>query len=110
MSSLLGMVLFAATTGTANCPATDPSGGDCSTGLPKVAATGVTLQHVVQAVIGIFAVVAVLMIVIAALNMMTAQGEPQKIAKARETILYALIGLVVAVSAEVIVTFVLSST
>ncbi len=95
---------------TSICPGDSPGASpstDCSTSLPVTDATGATLQHAAQAVIGIFAVVAVLMIVIASLNIMLAQGDPQKVAKARETIIYALVGIVVAASAEVIVTFVL---
>ncbi len=94
------------------CPSDDPNkapSANCETTLPVTSATGETVQNVAQVVIGIFAVVAVLMIVIAALNIMVAQGDPQKVAKARETIIYALIGLVVAVSAEVIVAFALGS-
>ena len=49
------------------------------------------------------AVIAVLIIVIAALNIVTAGGDPAKVAKARSTILYALIGLIIAISADVIV-------
>src|SRR4051812_8862717 len=99
MNLWLTTILFAAT-GIAKCPATE-AGGDCNTGLPVVAATGATLQHIVQLVIGIFAAVTVLIIVIAALNMITAQGDPQKVVRARESMIYALVGLVVAISAEI---------
>ncbi len=58
-------------------------------------------------VFGIFAVLAVLIIVIAAFNIVIAQGDPSKVAKQRGAIIYALVGLVLAISAEILVTAVL---
>ena len=81
---------------------------DCSTGLPAVDASSVTLHNILSIIFGIIAVVAVLIIVIAALKFITAQGDPQGVAKARSTIIYTLVGLVVAISAEVFVAFVLN--
>lgn len=83
------------------------TGTDCSTGLPQSGASSGNLQHLIQIALGILAVVAVLIIVLGALSFVTTEGDPQKVSKARETIVYALIGLVIVVSAEVIVTFVL---
>jgi len=51
----------------------------------------------------------VLYIVIAALQLITSGGNPESAKKARETIIYAVIGLIVAVSAEAIVTFFLNN-
>jgi hypothetical protein len=82
-------------------------GGNCDTGLPTAAANSSALQHLLQIVFGIFGAIAVLMIVIAGLHFIEAQGDPSKIAKARNTIIYALVGLVIAISAEIIVSFVL---
>lgn len=83
------------------------TGTDCSTGLPTPDASSSNLQNFLQIIFAIFAVVAVLVIIIAAFNIVTAQGDPSKVAKQRGTIIYALVGLGVAISAEVIVTFVL---
>jgi cytochrome bd-type quinol oxidase subunit 2 len=82
---------------------------NCDTGLPTAQATGDQLHSLLQIVFAIFAVVTVLMIVIAGMNYIYAEGDPQKAAKARSTIIYSIVGLVVAVSAEVIVTFVVGS-
>jgi hypothetical protein len=41
------------------------------------------------------------------LQLVLSQGDPKSAAQARQTIIYAVIGLVVAISAEVIVTFVI---
>ncbi|HWT55899.1 MAG TPA: hypothetical protein VN031_02600 [Candidatus Microsaccharimonas sp.] len=81
------------------------SGGFC-TNLPHATASSSTLHHVLQIVIGTFAVVAVLMIVIAGLNIVTAGGDSAKVAKARGTIIFALVGLAIAIFADVIVSMV----
>jgi hypothetical protein len=81
---------------------------DCSTGLPKVQASSGNVHTILSITFGILAVVAVLFVVIAALKFVTASGDPQEVAKARNTIIYALVGLVIAISAEVFVAFVLN--
>lgn len=58
---------------------------------------------------GIMAVTAVLLIVINGMQYVHASGDPQKTAQARQGILYAIIGLVVVLSATAIVSFVLRS-
>jgi len=88
-----------------------PDGGtECVTGLPTPAASSANLQHLLQIVFAIFAAVVVLVIVIAAFNIVIAQGDSSKVAKQRSTIIYALVGLVVAISAEIIVGVVLGRT
>lgn len=98
--------LFSASTICPGVPSSDAS-SVCGTGLPTATASSANLQHLLQIVFGIFAAVVVLVIVIAAFNIVIAQGDSSKVAKARSTIIYALVGLVVAISAEVIVTVVL---
>lgn len=83
-------------------------GTTCETNLPTVAANSSTVQTVLQLVFGIVAALTVIYIIVAALKFITAQGNPQEAAKARQTIVYAVIGLVVALSAEAIVTFTLN--
>lgn len=84
-----------------------PGGVVCDTGLPVVGATSSNLQAALQIVFGIIGVAAVIVVVFGGFQFVTAQGDTQKVAQARKTVLYAVIGLGVAVSAEVIVTFVL---
>jgi len=85
--------------------AVDPASGGCSstssTAVEKVLSTGLNLF---SAIIGIIAVV---MIMIAGLKYITSQGEPANIATAKNSIIYAAIGLVVVALAQVIVRFVL---
>jgi len=79
----------------------------CDTGLPTATASSSNLQHLLQIVFGIFTAVVVLVIVIAAFNIVIAQGDSSKVAKQRGVIIYALVGLIVSISAEVIVSVVL---
>ncbi len=85
------------------------NGNDCLTGLPVIDASSVQLQQILQIALGIFGAVAVLIIVIAGLKFVTSAGNPQSASKARSTILYAIIGLIVIAAAEIIVTFVLGN-
>lgn len=80
----------------------------CETNLPNVAASGAQLRTILQIVMGVLAAIAVLMITIGGFRYVISEGNPESTKKARSTILYALVGLVVAISAEVIVTFFLN--
>jgi hypothetical protein len=84
------------------------SGATCDTGLPKVGASSGNLQSGLTAVFAVVAVVAVVVAVIGGLQFILAQGNPQSVARARQTIIYAVVGLAIAVSAEAIVGFVLN--
>ena len=55
----------------------------------------------------VVAVVSIIIIVIAGIKMSVSQGEPQKITIARNQIIYAIVGIVVASLAQAIVTLVL---
>src|SRR5665213_216244 len=79
--------------------------GGCDTGLPVVQSTELTT--IFQYLFGFIGALAVLIIVIAGLRFILANGDPQSVSQARNTIIYAAVGLIVAVSAEIIVTFVL---
>lgn len=88
------------------------TGASCDTGLPKPGGGdvgGAQLHDILQIAFGILAALAVLFIVIAGFRMVTAQGDPQQVGKARGTIAYALVGLLVALLAEAFVAFVLDS-
>ena len=61
---------------------------------------------IVNAVVGALAIVAVIVIIIGGVNYMTSAGDAGKVKKAKDTILYGVIGLVVCVLAFAIVNFV----
>lgn len=74
-----------------------------NTGLMK------TINTAVNVVIGIIGMLAVVMIIMGGISFVTSQGDTAKVTKARNTILYGVVGLVVALLAFAIVNFVLSS-
>ena len=79
---------------------------DC-TGLPNVQAGSSELGQLIAIGLAVVGAVAVLMLIIAALHFITAQGNPQEVAKARNTLLYTAVGVVVIGTAEAIVSLVL---
>ncbi len=87
------------TAGCADPGATDPGG---------------TVDNIIKLVINIFSlvvgVVSVIMIIIGGLKYITSGGDSGNITGAKNTILYAIIGLVVVALAQVVVKFVLQKT
>ena len=64
---------------------------------------------IINAVIGVLGIVAVVVIVIGGVTYMTSSGDAGKVKKAKDTILYGVIGLVVVALAFAIVNFVISN-
>ncbi len=64
------------------------------------------IGNIVQVLLTAVGVISVIMIVIGGIMFTLSSGDAQKAAKARNTILYAVVGLVVAVFASAIVNFV----
>ncbi len=79
-----------------------------STGLPAINLTPGSIEGILQLVFGIAGALTVLMVVYGGLKYVISQGDPQATAKAKDTILYALIGMVVCILSFSIVTFVAS--
>lgn len=81
------------------------AGGSCSPG------AGTTLNKILRNIItilsGIIGVVAVIMVVVSGFRYVTSGGDTNKIAGAKNTLLYAVIGLVIVALAQLIVHFVL---
>ena len=68
-----------------------------------------TILNIIQVTIGVLALVAVIVIVFAGVQYTTSAGDAGKVKKAKDSILYGLVGLVIAILAFAIVNFVLSS-
>lgn len=83
-----------------------PNSIDPNTKQPIVDAPGLFLANVLQVVFGVTGSVALIIIVLAGFRYVIAAGDPTAVAKARMTILYAVIGLAVALAGFSIVTFV----
>lgn len=68
-----------------------------------------TLTTIINVVIGVVGFIAVAMIVMGGISYTTSQGDASKTKKAMNTILYGVVGLVVALLAFAVVNFVLSN-
>jgi hypothetical protein len=77
-------------------------------GLPKNS-TDNMVPTIMAILFGIIGAICLLMIVISGLRYITSAGDPQKAGSAKNGIIYALVGLAVALAAEGIVTFVVRS-
>lgn len=68
-----------------------------------------TVQTAINVILSVVGVVAVVVLIVGGINFITSQGDTGKVAKARNTILYGVVGLIVALLSFAIVNFVLSS-
>lgn len=64
---------------------------------------------IINGVIGVLALVCVVVIIIGGVNYMTSSGDAGKVKKAKDTILYGVIGMIVCILAFAIVNFVISN-
>ena len=62
---------------------------------------------IINGVIGVLGIVCVVVVLIGGINYMTSAGDPGKVKKARDTILYGVIGLIISALAFAIVNFVI---
>lgn len=74
---------------------------------PTGVGNGTIIQTVLQIVFGVLGALAFLFMIIGGFRYVVSQGDPQNIARAKNTIMYALIGLVVAIVAESIVSLII---
>lgn len=64
---------------------------------------------ILNAVYIIIGIVAVIMVILGGISYATSQGDPAKVKKGKDTILYGIIGLIVVLMAFAITTFVLNA-
>jgi heme/copper-type cytochrome/quinol oxidase subunit 2 len=74
--------------------------------LPHTRVDNGTVQNLLNIVFVIVGAVSVMMVVIGGIKYAASQGDPQATAKAKGTIIYAVVGLVLAIFAVAIVDFV----
>lgn len=83
------------------------SGGNCSTDDPQTKFNTI-LQQAVNIFSVIVGIIAVIMIVVGGLRYITSGGDTGKVSGAKNTIIYAIVGLIIVAVAQFIVRFVLS--
>ncbi len=89
-------------------------GTDNAAGVPTGANPSGRIDHAIQSVINLISVavgiVAVIMIIVGGFRYITSGGNQEGVKTAKNTIIYALIGLVIVALAQLIVNFVLNKT
>lgn len=73
--------------------------------LPQPQANQSTVSAILGIAFGIIGALSLLMITVSGLRYITSAGNPEKTAKAKSGIIYAIVGLVIAISAEAIVAY-----
>lgn len=89
-------------------PGTDSGAGGLVTYGGDTDLTG-NIINIINGVLGVLSLVAVVVVIIGGVNYMTSSGDAGKVKKAKDTILYGVIGLAVCVLAFAIVNFVISN-
>lgn len=75
--------------------------------LPHTAANDDLIKNILSLVFVTSGAIAVMMVVIGGLKYASSQGDPQGVSKAKNTIIYAIVGLVVSIFSLTIVSFTL---
>jgi ABC-type Fe3+ transport system permease subunit len=78
-------------------------GGSSTTDLSNV------IVGIINGIVAILGIVAAIFVIVGGVNYMTSQGDPGKLQKAKNTILYSVIGLIIAALAFAIVNFVVAN-
>ena len=81
-----------------------PSGGTTTTSISSVANTVV---NIFTYVVGI---ISVIMLIVAGFRYVTSGGESSKVSGAKNTLIYAIVGIVIVLAAKIIVSFVANQT
>ncbi|HEY1835815.1 MAG TPA: pilin [Candidatus Saccharimonadales bacterium] len=87
------------------CAGIAPAHGSCGTGTGTI---NQTLKNVVDLLSAIAGVIAVIMLIVGGIKYITSSGDASNISGAKNTIIFALVGLVVVALAQALVHFVLS--
>lgn len=108
---LLGVAVLvpSSTTSAVVNPAQEIQNGANSAGASGEKSLGERIQTIVNIMLFILGAIAVIMIVIGGIKYTTSNGDSSAITSAKNTILYAVVGLVVAILAYAIVNFVLNA-
>lgn len=80
----------------------------CLSNIPQTEADSSALSTILGVIFGVLGAMAIIIIIIQAIKFATSNGDPQKAADARKGIIYALVGLAVSLSAEVVVRVVIN--
>ncbi len=99
INAVIGLVLSMSSVAIVNVVTTTVVGGVDATGIPTISADGVTLAAILNAVYFWAGAIAVLMIAIGGLLYVVSGGTASNITKAKDTIIYASVGLIIIIMA-----------
>lgn len=77
----------------------------CNTGLPQIQAGHNEISTIFSIIFAVIGALAILFVVIGGLRYVISEGNPENTTKARNTIIYAIVGLIIALSGEALVAF-----
>ncbi|HEY1064366.1 MAG TPA: pilin [Candidatus Saccharimonadales bacterium] len=105
---VMAPVAHAASSKRAACEGVGLTGGECNSPDAQNTIYGLVgdIVNILSIVVGI---VAVIMIIVSGLKYVTASGDTSKVASAKSTLVYAVVGIVIAALAQFIVHFVLEN-
>lgn len=83
------------------------TGGNCVTGT-GTSSLNTTVSNAIDIFSLIVGIIAIIMIIIGGLKYVTSQGDSSQVSSAKNTIIYAVVGLIVVALAQVIVRFVIA--
>lgn len=106
MSGIVAVPSLAACTDPTSCMKDGLNAAGGSTAKNK--SVGSLIKSIVNALLYVLGAIAVLMIVIGGIKYTTSQGDTNAVSSAKNTIMYAVIGLIVAILAYAIVNFVIT--
>lgn len=84
----------------------NPSGSDCT--VDDQTTLSETIQNGINLVSIIVGIISVIVLIVGGLNFITSGGDSAKVTSARNTILYAIVGLILVAFAQIIVKFVIT--
>lgn len=77
-------------------------------GLPQPDTTSTQVENILSIVFAFIGAIALLMIVVSGLRYVLSAGDPERAVKARNGIIFSLVGLVVALTAQAIIAFIIN--
>jgi hypothetical protein len=87
-------------------PGTTDANNVCSPQFTSLSDVWLIVAAIIEILLRLAALVAIVMVIYGGVEFITSQGESEKAAKARSTVINALIGLVIAVGAAAIISFI----
>lgn len=108
VASFLPAVALADAKGSIICGVNSASGQGCSTTAQPTTSLDSEIHTVINLLSLVVGLIAIIMIIIAGLRYITSAGEAEKIKSAKNTLIYAIVGLVIVALAQTIAHFVLT--